>query len=348
METALRAVMSHMMDDYVSGLDKADMSQFPVTMRNLTLKPKPINQELEDVPFNLDEGRIGMLVVTPGWMGNVEVQASGINIKLSFDARKAARLAMQPGEPGSPQASLHANRDLFLTNQPMPPQPPPAPVPPRFCPDHDSSDKRKKREQHDVSCLKCGVTYQTTYDGALLCPPCSDKEKKCLICGKAADTASTYIPAMTCQPVKESMRVGGPNGNTRTGSMQQNGSVMQSASMNMNTKLPPGMQQTPSMQQRDMRGMGPTPSFPLQNQGQSGLPPPPPGNNMGQMQGMRGPAPGPMPTATGRPPMTRDRRASPPEEDEESFFDFIKNLTCNAVGVSEDDDFEASPRRHRR
>lgn len=345
METALRALLKHMLDDYVTGLEKANMSQFPVTLRNLQLKPKAINQELEDIPFNVDEGRIGMISVSPGWMGNVDVEASGISVKLSFDARKAAKLAMRPNEPGSPNYSMGSpDKDLFLTNQPMIPQPPPPPVPPRFCSDHDSSDKRVKTAPHDVKCIKCGITYTTSYADALFCPPCSEKEKRCLICGKGAETASTYIPSATMNPAnsqaKDAMKMQ-PTRSMDLGGMD--GSIMQSASA-MNTRLPPGMQQSPSMQARSMK-------LDAMQQAVGGrpAPPPPPGKGYPDIQGQRPPypAPGPVPVQNQRPPQRPQQRGPPQPEEDPSFMDFLRAMTCSAMGTSDGNQYNAASQRRR-
>jgi hypothetical protein len=343
MEAALRTVMKHMLDDYVDGLAKANLSSFPATMRNLRLKPKAINQELDDVPFNVDEGKIGFLSVSLGWMGNVDVEASGISVKLSFDARKAARLAMRQAEPGSPGSPGGPDEDLFLTNQPMAPPEPPKPCPPRFCPNHDTSEKRTKCQPHDVKCIKCGITYTTSYEGALLCPPCSESSQRCLICGKGAETKSTYIPAMTAS-APDGAKGGPSNAKKRdsmempqSNSMQLNGSVM-------NTRLPLNMQQSPSMQQRGVR---PTDSFPV-NGGQPG-----PAQNKAydKMQGQypQPYAPPPVPAGwQGQAPMTNRRRGPPQQQDDdESFLDFLRNLTCNAVGMSDEDEYDMSARRRR-
>lgn len=73
------------------------------------------------------------------------------------------------------------------------PQPPPM-CPPRFCSAHNSSDKRVKCDPASRDCKKCGVTLQSSYQDFQLCPPCSETEQKCMICGSQAPTSSSYMP----------------------------------------------------------------------------------------------------------------------------------------------------------
>lgn len=191
METALRAAMKHVLDDFVVGLDKADTSQFPVVLRDLQLRPKRVNEELEDTPFTLSNGRVGMVKINPGWSGDVDVEASGIKLNLGFSAMKAARLAMTPGAP-------EYNTDqIFMTGNYAPVMPDPASVPPRYCTLHNTSDKRKKTAARNCECKSCGITFMSTYAEVVLCSSCSDQEKRCIICGAGADKEGLYIPSST-------------------------------------------------------------------------------------------------------------------------------------------------------
>jgi len=52
-----------------------------------------------------------------------------------------------------------------------------------FCPDHDRTEKRPKREPTLRSCNGCKVQLQTNYDSFSHCPSCSAKEERCMICG---------------------------------------------------------------------------------------------------------------------------------------------------------------------
>lgn len=78
---------------------------------------------------------------------------------------------------------------------------PPTPsssVPPRFCPDHDASDKRAKVDStvgiQVRECTSCHIQVNTTYVGFELCGSCSDAERRCMICGTAAPKSGRYIP----------------------------------------------------------------------------------------------------------------------------------------------------------
>merc|ERR1719291_195061 len=78
------------------------------------------------------------------------------------------------------------------------PPTPSASVPPRFCVDHDASDKRTKVDAavgvHSRSCTSCHIQVSTTYVGFELCGGCSDAERRCMICGTAAPKSGRYIP----------------------------------------------------------------------------------------------------------------------------------------------------------
>merc|ERR1719409_1048765 len=73
------------------------------------------------------------------------------------------------------------------------PRPPPN-CPPRFCCAHDTSDKRVKGDPVSRDCKVCGITLQSSYKDFQLCPPCSEKEQKCMICCARAPNASTVEP----------------------------------------------------------------------------------------------------------------------------------------------------------
>lgn len=66
--------------------------------------------------------------------------------------------------------------------------------PPRFCCAHDSSEKRVKGDPEFKECKKCGITLQSSYKDFQFCPPCSDKDQRCMICGDNAPKSSSYMP----------------------------------------------------------------------------------------------------------------------------------------------------------
>jgi hypothetical protein len=320
METALRQVLTSTFAEYVTGIEKADTSSFPIVLRNLKLIPKKVNEDMEDTPFNMDEGSIGMVKIQPGWLGNVDVEASGIKVKLSFSAVKAAKLAMRP------PSIDNGNQDLFLTGAAYTaaaPVVPAAPMPPQWCPKHDTSDKRVKTEPHDITCLKCGIVYTASYDGAVLCPGCSATEKRCLICGAGVEKESSYIPAAKARDAA-SLTV--PNGNLQPSPSAPRANLLPSDSMPVLNK--------------DGLPSGPLPPAPPPVPSQVSKPPPQAYTNMYG----RTPVPGPTPVPMSGQRMPQGRR--PPQEDDETFLDFLRNLACN-VGGFDADEYEVGPSRGR-
>jgi len=78
------------------------------------------------------------------------------------------------------------------------PPTPSASVPPRFCMDHDASDKRAKVDASVGlqlrECTSCHIQVNTTYVDFELCGGCSDAERRCMICGATAPISGRYIP----------------------------------------------------------------------------------------------------------------------------------------------------------
>merc|ERR1712190_615262 len=69
------------------------------------------------------------------------------------------------------------------------------PCPPRYCTNHDRSEKRLKMDHpKDWKCSLCGVSVQTNYREFTLCAPCSDGKHRCMICGASAPRAGNYVP----------------------------------------------------------------------------------------------------------------------------------------------------------
>lgn len=184
-------MLEHSFGEYVEGLDRVEASSLPLTLRDLKLKEKKIQEDMDEdgsTPFDFKDGKIGSITLKPGWMGSVEVVATNIVLNLAFNPMKAMRRAMGPedpqGGPPSPQ-----NRDM----PPMQMQPPP-PRPPRYCANHDTSEKRIKGEPRERECMGCHIKLQTSYTEFSLCPNCSDGQQRCMICGANAPTAGSYVP----------------------------------------------------------------------------------------------------------------------------------------------------------
>jgi len=321
MEAAIRSAITSAFQDYVVGLEKSDVSQFPVVMRDLTLKPKKVNEELEDTPFVLEQGTVGLIKISPGGlfnMGQVDVEASGIKLTLSFDAYKAAKLAMMPGYSGPD----YNTEEIFMTGAYAPrgpPMPPPAAnIPPRYCSKHDSSEKRVKREARNCACQSCGITFTSTYAEVELCSMCSDKEKRCIICGAGADKAGSYIPVD--QIGKNN---GGPPG-------QQN-----------RENMPPSASGPGGRNSFPTNGVGAprTDSMPVLNKSgygvANGTPPP-------KTPGQGGPR-GPPPQGKGGPPQQQRRpqgKGGPQqqEQDENPFSALLRTLNCAVAGMFDQDE----------
>jgi hypothetical protein len=345
MEAALRTAINGMFEDYVSGLDKVNLNNFPVIMKNLVLKPKRVNEDMEDTPFNVEEGSIGMIKVSPGWMGNVDIEASGIKVKLSFSAMKAAKLAMKPQEYD------YGGQDLFLTGGAggyQAPAAPPPPCPPQWCSKHDTSEKREKREPHETKCKSCGITYTTSYCDTVLCPPCSDKEKRCLICGEQVEKVSMYIPAMSASQAAAQQQKSEALKPSASMSMKPSGSMQVKPSGSMQLRPSDSM---PVLNPNDKNPHDRNPNYKNGNAKQDAasvlLPPaPPPAPTKSPQQqannSARAPVPGPTPVPMGRaPPRGAPPRGVPQPEDDETFLDFLRNFTCSAVDF-DDQEYEAS------
>lgn len=337
----MRSVIKTMFEDYAYNLDKSmEQSGFPITLRNLKLKEKRVNEDLEDTPFELTSGTIGSVSLDAGWMGSLTVVATGVKLELSFNPGKAAKLLMAKGQEVP-------DDDIFLTGQAAP-EPPPN-VPPRFCTDHDTSAKRPKGDPYWQTCECCGMSMQTSYLGVKLCPPCSEKNQKCMICNKPAGRAGNYMPPSVLggKPLMGSSDMGAPPGQSPPG--QPQGESMQQKRDNRSR---PGRPPGEAMQQNRQGQFPPSPSNGTLPPSASnyGVGVPPSAGNHGP--GNHGPgAPGSPPRAgypggpQGGPPQRRPpgpggpggrppaRRPPPQEEDDDlSITGFFKWITGGEGG----------------
>lgn len=198
----MRMVLTTFFEEYVSGLDNLEGSSFPITLRDLKLKEKKIQEDMEEhgggCPFDLTDGRIGSIVIKPGWTG-VEVLATNIALSLTFSPMKAMKRAMR--NDAEDLEEDYQNQVPWEQQQRMSVcHPPPPPVPPRFCVNHDTSDKREKCEPQMRECTRCKMKLQTNYRDFTMCPPCSEKEARCMICGANAPKKGDHIPSATLPP----------------------------------------------------------------------------------------------------------------------------------------------------
>jgi hypothetical protein len=308
MEDAIRGVIHDMFEDYVFGLDKQDLSQFPIVFRNLQLKPRKVNEVLEeDTPFSLEKGMIGMVKIDPGWSGNVDIEASGIKLNLNFSPMKAAQLAMRPDNPDVD------TEQIFMTGAYAPPavQPPlPINVAPRFCEKHDTSEKRKKCDPRPCTCKSCGLVFTSTYADILLCSGCSDKEQRCIICGAGAQKACSYIPPNAIS-----------NGNAQVGRASFGG-----------PGGPPGKSGSMQVGRGSFGGATPSDLKPRQSDRASFMPP-----NSAQTPSTPQPAPKQQAVPPRRPPPPRPRRPAQ-EDDDDPIAGFFNSLNCTMF--NNDDEYE--------
>merc|ERR1719215_2473682 len=120
-------------------------------------------------------------------MGTINVVATNIELNFSFSPIQAAKNSMKQS----------AQADDGYDQQQAPAQGPPPMCPPRFCSAHDSSDKRVKGDPCFKDCKSCGIRLQSSYKDFQLCPPCSEEEQKCMICGTHAPNSSAHMLGAT-------------------------------------------------------------------------------------------------------------------------------------------------------
>lgn len=225
MEAALRSVLKDTLGDYVQeGLEQADASSFPMELRDVQLNAKRVNHELRGghgSAIELTSGTIGSVKVTPGWMGNIEVVATNIQLSFSFSPTKAIGSGMMQAMSRSEDAELSAaiaasmeEAQNILSAAPLEVtprlQPMANPVPARgqcFCSEHDSSEKRTKVSPEVKECMRCRAKLMCSYTDFKYCPSCSGLEQKCVICGQQVTPSNaTCISKEAClHPRRTSM-----------------------------------------------------------------------------------------------------------------------------------------------
>jgi len=238
MEAALKTILAETLSGFVTkGLEQANVSSFPLQLQNLELDAKRLNHELDsrgESAIRLEAGKIGNITVTPGWMGNVEVKASCVELSFSFSAMKAASNGVKRAMDGTsdddlaaaiaasleeaqrqanPKAAIPAPppaADLCPRKPPAPcanddqPPPAPSPLPPQgfapsehacYCAAHDCSEKRPKTDRVQTDqCMRCGKKVHSTYAKLALCVSCSVTRNQCMICGSPAAIPAQQLP----------------------------------------------------------------------------------------------------------------------------------------------------------
>jgi len=199
MEAAIRGLLESTFGEFVEGLDRASAGSFPMTLKDLKLKEARIQEELDEdgnFPFDLTSGRIGQIKVSPGWMGDVEVVATGVVLNFTFSPMKAMNNAFRKDEPDDDEEEQTMG---MLPGGPMghPGMQMQQDVPPRFCQKHGTSAQREKIDPVQRPCQRCGAQITSTYATMTYCPPCSNSEERCMMCGDPAPLAGNYIPPKT-------------------------------------------------------------------------------------------------------------------------------------------------------
>jgi len=96
MEAALSSLLQSILGSYVTGLEHFS-AEFPLTLRDLTLKEQQINKELAAggaFPFDIANGKIGHVSVTPSWNGGVELALNNLVVNFNFNTFRAMKGAM--------------------------------------------------------------------------------------------------------------------------------------------------------------------------------------------------------------------------------------------------------------
>mmetsp|Transcript_101803 Transcript_101803/g.287166 ORF Transcript_101803/g.287166 Transcript_101803/m.287166 type:complete len:1029 (+) Transcript_101803:173-3259(+) len=111
-----------------------------------------------------------------------------------------ARVGTQPGGPQGIRPVVRPTVNPLVSAVQPAPLPtaaahPPGPQPPKrcqpkFCVAHCTTDRRCKGETKIMDCKSCRVPMQTNYAEFALCPTCSDKDCRCMVCGALAGTAA--------------------------------------------------------------------------------------------------------------------------------------------------------------
>jgi hypothetical protein len=70
---------------------------------------------------------------------------------------------------------------------------------PRYCAEHNKSERRKKCAPEKKPCSNCGTSIQTNYKMFSLCPACSERDNRCMCCGSRAVNAEAPSTAMHMQ-----------------------------------------------------------------------------------------------------------------------------------------------------
>jgi len=136
-------------------------------------------------------------------------------------AHAATRPAMGAGTsiaitaPPYKAASANIAVPTPLRSAHLPPLPQPQRLAPsltaKYCALHHRSEKRPKTEPRIRECTGCRVAIETNYAEMALCPPCSNNQDRCMVCGtstcapEAACSLDLPVPIILQESVKRNM-----------------------------------------------------------------------------------------------------------------------------------------------
>lgn len=197
MESIVRYILKQYLDDYISGLDGricCSTRDGVVTLRNVKLRREAL-ESATDAPSSLEieGGTIGSLQFKAVRLGKVQVVASDVVFDFTFKPIKAiledtaGSSLMQKmhefWEAGStlwegPEQTLElgpatnvgfAYRDTAV---------------PAYCSAHLEPEDRQTGPACAAECNVCRGSVRTNYAQCTLCPYCSERERRCVICGE--------------------------------------------------------------------------------------------------------------------------------------------------------------------
>jgi len=130
--------------------------------------------------------------VLPSRPGSVQDQSQSMTPQ-GDDAPAGTSIAMAAPPPKA--ASISAASLALPTGAQSPPMPPPQRLSPsltaKYCALHHRSEKRPKAEARICRCSACQVVIETNYAEMTLCPPCSNKQDRCMVCGSSTCAPET-------------------------------------------------------------------------------------------------------------------------------------------------------------
>ncbi|CAE8725650.1 unnamed protein product [Polarella glacialis] len=216
--SAVSYFLNHYFEEWVDGLHQLDCSRFPITLRNLKLKERKFQEGMDDAAFAFQDGGIGAVRMNVSWSGEIQVTATDVTLNFSFSPYKLMRRAFQGPETEKDHQEAEDDEEDQENHVPLDVQQRLAavypstgtsvhPVHPCFCAKHNASENRTKAEPHCFQCRSCKIMGQTNYAETVLCPSCSDRQKRCMCCGTTSVNPGPQESGASGRPRQE-RRVG--------------------------------------------------------------------------------------------------------------------------------------------